>query len=534
MEEVHYIQVLLPLRLEWIPVYRCRQFLAEGTRVNVMFVHRRYSGVVYRNGAVPEVDDSRIQDILEVAGNLPSVSSEELRFWDFLSSYYLCTPGEVFKAAYPAGKMRSEQNAANILERLRQRLAVRQESLTRKHRDNVRARIEEEIKSIQAQMDSLTRIPAQSPVKPNPGRPMLISGGNRTHIYLEHCGKAVQEGLNVLVLTPEIAAGEQLQAIFEEAFPGQVHCVNSRLTDVRRRRIAADIRNFGGQIVIGTRSSLFLPYSRLGLIIVENEHDALFKQTEPSPRYNARDAAVVLGRIHNARVILGSPCPSLESLHNALTGKYELHDTGAPFAAMTLVDISSERKKNGMAGPVSRKLLEAAAKTEGPVALIRAWEKPEELIQNSLRLFGGRQVDIYTLQQASLADLRPYAVVAVLQADAMFPDGDFRADERAMQALAMLGEQCSGIFLVQTAKPDHPVFSASGNLVAKLLDERKRFSLPPFTRLIDTDFGGHKERLTFPADSTLAARKQELKQRALAFEKKTGGRIKVIIDVDPL
>lgn len=534
MEEVHYIQVLVPLRLEWIPVYRSPRLLEAGHRVTVLFAHRRYAGVVYRTGVQPDVDASRIQDILEVADNLPPISREELAFWDFLSSYYLCTPGEVFKAAYPAGKMLSEQKAANILERLRQRLAVRQEALERKHRDNVRERLEGELQSIQRQIDSLTLIPDRSPVKPSPGKPLLLSGGNRTPEYLKQCRSTLDSGLNVLVLIPEVAAGEQLQAVFEEAFPGQVHCVNSRITDVRRRRIADDVRNFGGQVVIGTRSSIFLPFSRLGLIIVENEHDPLFKQTEPSPRYNARDAAVVLGRLHRARVILGSPFPSLESLYNAGAGKYILRSTGAAAPGMVLVDIGAERRKHGMVGRISRKLLEAAFRTEGPVALIRGWEKPDELIEDVSSVFGERKVDIFTLQQASLADLRQYGIVAVLQADALFPEGDFRADERAIQALSMLAEQCAGVFLVQTAKPGHPVFGAPATLAEKLLEERKRFGLPPYTRLIDTDFGGHKERLSFPADASLTARKNELKQRALAFEKKTGGRIRVIIDVDPV
>ncbi len=534
MENVYYIQVLVPLRLEWIPVYKCAEPLAPGARVEVMFARRRYSGVVYCSGAEPGMDPSRIQDILDVQTSLPVVSQEELRFWEFLSSYYLCTLGEVFRAAYPLGKVRSEQKAASILERLRQRLAVRQESLSRKHKDNVRERLENEVRDIEAQITALTRVPDRNPSKADPGKPLLLSGGGRTEEYIKYCRQVVDSGLNVLILIPEIAAGEQLQSVFEQTFPGQVHCVNSRLTEVRRRRIADDIRNYGGQIVIGTRSSLFLPFSRLGLIIVENEHDALFKQTEPAPRYNARDAAVVLGRIHGARVVLGSPFPSLESLYNTQCGKYSMMRTGVPAASPVLVDINSERRKRGMIGRISRKLLEAASKTEGPVALVRGWEKADELLEEVKSLFPERQVDIYTVQQAALADLRLYSLVAVLQADALFPEGDFRADERALQALAAMGEQCSGVFLVQTAKADHPVFSSPEGITERLLEERKRFGLPPYTRLIDTDFGGHKERLTLASDNTLTARKMELKQRALAFEKKTGGRAKVIIDVDPI
>ena len=534
MLEACYIQVLVPLRLEWVPVYRCRQPLQAGAWVTVPLGHARYKGVVYKTGVKPQVDDARIQDVLEVNEGLPAVSEAELKFWEFLSDYYLCTPGEVFKAARPSGKIKGEQKAVNIMERLRQRLAVREESLTRKHKDSVRERLEAERDTILAQIAALTRIPSDTPAPLNAGKPTLLCGPDRTSEYIRLCRDVLEKGYNALVLIPEIAAGEQLQEIFEQEFSGQVHCVNSHLTDVRRRKIAEDVRTYGSQIVIGTRSSLFLPYSRLGLIIVENEQDMLYKQTEPSPRYNARDAAVMLGRIHGAKVVLGSPWPSLESLYNAVSGKYLQKNTPAQPAPMTLVDISAERRKGGMVGRISRKLLEAASRTQGPVALIRGWEKPDELQQEVSTLMPDRQVDILTLQQARLSDLRPYAMVAVLQADALFPEGDFRADERAVQALAMLEEQCRGTFLVQTAKADHPVFSAPGTIVEKLLQERKQFSLPPYTRLIDTDFGGHKERLSLQPDRSLAKRKQELWTRALAFEKKTGGRARVIIDVDPI
>ena len=535
MKEPCYIQVIVPLRLEWTPTYRSPEPLEPGTRVSVVFARRSYVGVVWKTGVTPDIDGSRIQDILRKEEGLSPVTPEELKFWEFISDYYLCTIGEVYKAAYPAGKIRSEQKAANILQRLKSRLAVREEALTKKHKDSVRERLESERDAISNQIEALTKIPAgNSAPKPAPGKPTLLTGGGRTDVYLQLCRETVAKGFNVLVLNPEIAASEQLDGIFEDAFPGQVHCVSSHITETRRRSIAEDIRCFGGQIVTGTRSALFLPWSRLGLIIVENEQDVFFKQTEPAPRYNARDAAVMLGRIHQARVVLGAPSPSLESLHNALTGKYELRQTGAVPPSGTIIDISAERRKNGMLGRISRKLLEAASKTAGPVAFIRGWEKPDELTEEIAKLFPDRQIDILTLQQARLSDLRGYALIAVLQADALFPEGDFRADERAVQALAMLREQCTGEFIVQTAKADHPVFSNSEDIAAKLLEERRAFGLPPYTRLIDTDFGGHKERLTFPCDSTLSTRKKQLRARALAFEKKTGGKARATIDVDPI
>ena len=536
MNEGCYIQVIVPLRLEWIPWYRAPHAVEPGTRVSVRFAHRTYSGVVLKVSDKPTLDSDKVQDIIRIQDELASVTTEELQFWEFLSDYYLCSMGEVYKAAYPAGKIQSEQKAANILDRLRLRLAIREEALTKKHKDSVRIRLEGERDDIKRQIESLTRIP-DGYIKRAGGtarKPVLLTGGGRTKAYLDRCRNTIEKGLNALVLTPEIAAGEQLTAIFEESFPGRVHSVNSHITEARRRRIAEDVRSFGGQIVIGARSSLFLPFSRLGLIIVENEQDEFFKQTDPAPRYNARDAAVMLARIHGADVVLGTPSPSLESYHNALTGKYVQEENECPVPPIAIIDIAAEKRKNGMVGPLSRKLLNAAAKAEGPLALIRGWEKQEELLELTAKMLPDAQTDIYTLPQARLADLRSYATVAVVQADALFPEEGFRSDERAVQALAMLREQCSGQFIVQTAKPGHPVFSSFGTIYPRLLEERRQFSLPPFSRLIDTDFGGHKERLVLTPDRSLAQRKKELRARAIAFEKKSGGRARVTIDVDPI
>ena len=534
MEECHYIQVAVPLRLAWVPCYRSCVPLSPGRRVTVPVASRRYVGVVLRSVTDPGLPASRIQNIISVEEDLPDISPEELKFWEFLSNYYLCTIGEVYKAAYPSGKIRSEQTAADILARLRSRLAIREEALTRKHKDSVRERLEAERDDIASRIEALTRIPDASPAKPAAPRPVLLVGGGRTREYISMCRSVIAKGLNVLVLIPEIAASEQLEAVFDEEFPGVTHRVNSHITDARRRSVAADVRKFGGQIVLGTRSSLFLPFSRLGLIIVEQEQDVFFKQTEPAPRYNARDAAVMLARIHGAAVVLGTPAPSLESLHNAQTGKYELRRTGPELPAMTLIDINAERRKNGMQGRLSRKLIDAVANTSGPVALIRGWEKPDELLDVADKWLPGRVVDILTLPEARLKDLGGYALVAVVQADALMNADDFRADEHALQAIAMLRESCRGVFVVQTAKSDHPVFGEPSEVYARLLEERARFSLPPYTRLVDTQCGSRRERIVLKPDGTLQARKNTILEEARQLEQSSKGRLRTTIDVDPI
>ena len=106
-----YIQVL-PVKLRWIPTYSCDRVLEPGRRVRVELGHRAYDGVVWRCLEHPDLPPGRIQPILCIQDSLPRVTAEELRFWEFLAGYYLCTLGEVYKAAYPLLKLRSEQTAA--------------------------------------------------------------------------------------------------------------------------------------------------------------------------------------------------------------------------------------------------------------------------------------------------------------------------------------------------------------------------------------------------------------------------------------
>ncbi len=150
-----------------------------------------------------------------------------------------------------------------------------------------------------------------------------VTGSGKTEIYIDLIARTLAEGHDVLVLVPEIVITSQLVERLERIFEGRTTTYHSRLTPLRRGetflRLASSA---GGELIVGVRSAIFLPMKRPGLIVVDEEHDANYKQTDPAPRYNARDMAVVTGRIYGAKVVLGSATPSLESLHNATTGKY--------------------------------------------------------------------------------------------------------------------------------------------------------------------------------------------------------------------
>ena len=150
-----------------------------------------------------------------------------------------------------------------------------------------------------------------------------VTGSGKTEIYIHLIAERLAAGGDVLLLVPEIVITSQLIERLERIFEGRITSYHSRLTPSRRGhtylRLAAST---GGELIVGVRSALFLPLHHHPLVIVDEEHDPSYKQSDMSPRYNGRDVAVVMGRIYGADVVLGSATPSLESYINALSGKY--------------------------------------------------------------------------------------------------------------------------------------------------------------------------------------------------------------------
>ncbi len=152
-----------------------------------------------------------------------------------------------------------------------------------------------------------------------------VTGSGKTEIYIHLIAETLAAGDDVLMLVPEIALTSQLIERLERIFCSRVTPYHSKLSDLRRTETYLSLsRSRGGEFIVGARSALFLPLKRLRLIIVDEEHDTSYKQSDPAPRYNARDCAVVATRIMGCRTLLGSATPSLESWTNARFGKYGL------------------------------------------------------------------------------------------------------------------------------------------------------------------------------------------------------------------
>jgi primosomal protein N' (replication factor Y) (superfamily II helicase) len=151
-----------------------------------------------------------------------------------------------------------------------------------------------------------------------------ITGSGKTEIYIKLIQEALSNGDQVLYLLPEIALTTQIVMRLKKIFGEQVGIYHSKFSDNERVEVWKSIVEGKYPFVVGVRSSVFLPFSRLGLIIVDEEHESSFKQVDPAPRYHARDVAMVLANQHGAKVLLGSATPSLESYYQAKQGKYGL------------------------------------------------------------------------------------------------------------------------------------------------------------------------------------------------------------------
>ncbi|MBQ2132210.1 MAG: primosomal protein N', partial [Prevotella sp.] len=193
-----------------------------------------------------------------------------------------------------------------------------------------------------------------------------VTSSGKTEIYIHLIHKALQENKQVLYLVPEIALTVQMMERLKRVFGNQLGIYHSRYSDDERVEIwKKQLSKNPYQVILGARSAVFLPFHRLGLVIVDEEHETSFKQQEPAPRYHARSAAIMLAHMYadcQAKVLLGTATPSMESYYNATQGKYglvELHSRYKDIALpeIQLVDIKDLRRRKMMKGSFSPQLL---------------------------------------------------------------------------------------------------------------------------------------------------------------------------------
>ncbi len=397
-----FADIILPLAVRGRFTYRIPEHLSEslmpGVRVLVQFGNRNiYSGIVCRlHNNTPGFKN--IRPVMEVSDPVPLINNKQLSHWQWISDYYICSEGEVMKAAVPAALFPAGNTSSPVIEKYRPKEETFIE-LAAKFSD----------KELNEMLDKLARSPGQfkiltvylhltgytpdSDIKPLHKSLLLKESGSsagiidslvkkgiltsislevgrlkdygekheslrqlsdnqqitfkticnsfidkdivllqgvtssgKTEIYIHLIEEQLKQGKQVLYMLPEIALTTQIILRLQKHFGPVTGVYHSRFNDQEKveiwKRVADQNPGTGYKLILGVRSSLFLPFSNLGLVIIDEEHDPSYKQHDPAPRYHARDSAIMLAALHKAKTLLGSASPSIESYNNAVNGKY--------------------------------------------------------------------------------------------------------------------------------------------------------------------------------------------------------------------
>jgi len=488
-----YVSVLIPLAIPKVydysvPVSMLGEILF-GIRVEVALKNKLYSGLIIgiREGEKPAYP---VKDVVSVLDKAAIIGQKQLDLWQWISSYYCCSLGEVMSVALPSGlklsseskiilahdsdipfeeldddefllaealELRNEIPLYDVQEILQKKtiyptirslmskgVAILKEELKQKYKAklvpylqldtkfegegmhlamDLAKRSEKQTKALLAflslknkgadlkkksvmetadvsaavikalvdkgvfyveqreesrlnrKLDSVDEIPDLSPLQKNvfdeikllqeKAKPILlhgITGSGKTLIYIKLIEEILQAGGQVLYLLPEIGLTTQITQRMKDVFANSVEVYHSKISNNERVEIWKKVKE-DLPIVLGARSSLFLPFKNLQLIIVDEEHDSSYKQSDPAPRYHARDTAIFLAHQYKANIILGSATPSLESFKNAEDGKFhkvELLERfgGLELPEIQLIDLNKAYKQGRMKGMFSKELLE--------------------------------------------------------------------------------------------------------------------------------------------------------------------------------
>ncbi len=348
-----YASVILPLKLGGILSYRIPDGvqLEEGSWVRVQVGAHTCTGVVESIcPAPPGMGAAKIKDILEKV-SLPSVEPLEINFWKALAAYYMCSLGEVLKAACPLAMFR-------------------QMDVKSRRRKSPKPCPTAPLPTLSdAQQEALEAIRVHHAASSKPVLLHGVTGSGKTEIYMHLAAEAMKNGRSVLYLVPEIAMSKQLQERLSKVFGDDMLTFHSALTAPKRKavteRLTSEACRSGESpvMVLGTRSAVFLPVPRTGLVIIDEEHDSSLKQEDPAPRYNGRDAALLKASLCGAKVLLGSATPSLESHFNVATGKYfkvsleSKYHTLAREPEVRIIDTAKARRLHDMKGSFAREAL---------------------------------------------------------------------------------------------------------------------------------------------------------------------------------
>ncbi len=353
--KTRYVEVIVPLKFcGGIIHYSVPGIITEeiqaGSWVVVTVMGRRYLAVVRRAGCpLPEgLSPQKILPIEKVAPLRP-LPPVQIEFWQMLADYYMCSIGEVFKSAYPSAFFRQTEKTRTVNKAQATAAATEEKTLSRE------------------QQQALEQTQAFFAAGKHTVLLSGVTSSGKTEIYIKLAQMYLEQGRSVLYLVPEIAMSRQLEQRLRSALGDKVLVFHSKQTFPTRKKVFDKlIAGDGNYLVLGTRSALFLPMVNLGFIIVDEEHDQSYKQTDPAPRYNGRDAALMMAARLGVNTLLGSATPSMESLYNVSAGKYGLVELnhkyyGAEDAPVTVIDMAKVYAMHNARGSFSMQLVNLIA-----------------------------------------------------------------------------------------------------------------------------------------------------------------------------
>lgn len=670
--------IILPLAIADVYTYRTPSIPLQGgrdvigCRVLVPLGKKSVIGIIYRKheGELPA--NVKVRDVLQIVDEAPIVTAEQLKLWEWLSSYYMCTLGEVMAAALPSEIIDDNYSAATtqyiqlapayLAKEAQEQLlgelkrAKKQEQLVRdflrlaqNYQVERRLLLEQTGVSgaiLRTLIDKGIFLEEERPIsrlrqyKGETQKPHAldsqqsraieeirkswqeknvtllhgVTSSGKTEVYIHLIEEVLQQGKQVLYLVPEIALTTQLTDRLQAVFGDRLVVYHSKFSNAERVEIYHEVRqaspksspegkdfNFeeklpslqggaGGRLILGARSAIFLPFSELGLIIVDEEHEPSYKQQDPAPRYHARSAAIMMAQWYGAKVLLGTATPSIESYHNALSGKYGLVEMAERFQGLqlpkiTMIDLQRQYHRKEMYGhfadPLVYRIREELAKgkqvilfqnrrgyapflqcpscgevpkcpncdvsmtyhkanrtlvchccghsisapshcpkckteyrTQGfgterleeeiqglfPEARVLRMDldstRKKDAYQTIIDRFAKHEVDILIGTQMVTKGLHfnDVSLVAVLQADSMLNQPNFRSYEHAFQMLEQVSGRAGrtgsqGEVMIQTFDPknslyQHLISHDYQGLYSEQIAERKAFGFPPYHRMI--------------------------------------------------
>ena len=383
----HIVSVAFPVAIPGMYDYRIpEQFLNQvhpGTPVLVEVRSRKIWGVALI--VKDRSDFPSLKELIDIkVGKWSDDNRSLIRLYEWMASYYHCDLGRVFRPIVSKGVLTKESKKVNVYTPVMLDTSTLKESyldafsLLCRHKELTRSTAELQLgikpstfayllkkgflsKSerevireadelsmpVEAHVENLSpeQLDAVEKMSPSIGttdKPFLlhgITGSGKTHVYIELTSRALKLGKGAMILVPEISLTPQTIARFRASLGNIMTVIHSNMSDGERRDSLQELVTGTKRVVVGVRSAILAPMENVGLIIVDEEHDGSYKQSDLEPRYNARDVAVMRGHFQHALVVLGSATPSLESYYNAQSGKYHYIKLGKRYGEGVLPEV---------------------------------------------------------------------------------------------------------------------------------------------------------------------------------------------------